>query len=68
MGTPLLSQEGKARGARWGGSKAEMFRDGNHPSRDPLRDPAALLTQGDNMSLTLFTLKFRLHAKINSAL
>jgi len=28
---PLLSQEGKA---RWGGSKAETFRDGNHPSQD----------------------------------
>jgi len=31
---PLLSQEGKAREARRGGSIAEMFRDGNHPSHD----------------------------------
>jgi len=31
---PLRSQEGRAREARWGGSEAETFRDGNHPSRD----------------------------------
>jgi len=31
---PLLSQEGKAREARWGGSKAVTVRYGNHPSRD----------------------------------
>ena len=32
--TPLLSQEGKAREARWGGSEAEAFRGGNHPSHE----------------------------------
>jgi hypothetical protein len=32
-GSPPES-EGRAREARWGGSKAEMFRHGNHPSRD----------------------------------
>jgi len=31
--------------AKRGGSKAVTRRYGNHPSRDPLRDPAALLTQ-----------------------
>jgi hypothetical protein len=65
---PLLSQEGKAREARWGGSKAEMFRDGNHPSRDPLCDPAALLTQEGNVSHVQVTPNFQLHPNINSAL
>jgi len=31
---PLLSQEGRAREARWGGSQIETSRLGNHPSRD----------------------------------
>ena len=32
--TPLLSKEGKAREARWGGSKIATYRHGNHPLRD----------------------------------
>ena len=31
---PLLSQEGRAREARWGGSQAAAVRHENHPSRD----------------------------------
>ena len=38
-GIPLLSQEGKAREARWGGSKTETCRNGNHPSRDRFAIP-----------------------------
>ena len=41
--TPLLSQEGWREAP--GDSRAETLRLWNHSSRDPLRDPAALLTQ-----------------------
>ena len=44
--TPLLSQEGWREAPGWFQSRNPegiWFR--NHPSRDPLRDPAALLTQ-----------------------
>jgi len=43
--SPLLSQEGWPI-KRW----APGCSFGNHPSRDPLRDPAALLTQEGNLS------------------
>jgi hypothetical protein len=45
-GNPLLSQEGWREAPGWFQSgNVENWRLWNHPSRDPLRDPAALLTQ-----------------------
>ena len=45
-GIPLLSQEGWREAPGWFQSaNPEGWRLRNHPSRDPLRDPAALLTQ-----------------------
>jgi hypothetical protein len=65
---PLLSQEGKAREARRGGSKAQTFRNGNHPSRDPLRDPAALLTQEGNPLLSRFPIIIVIDGNTNDQL
>jgi 5-methyltetrahydrofolate--homocysteine methyltransferase len=46
---PLLSQEGWREAPGWFRSDhLSRWRFGNHPSRDPLRDPAALLTQEGN--------------------
>jgi hypothetical protein len=43
---PLLSQEGWREAPEWFQScNLASWRLRNHPSRDPLRDPAALLTQ-----------------------
>jgi hypothetical protein len=46
--TPLLSEEGRREAPGWFHSgNLENRRFGNHPSRDPLRDPAALTQEGN---------------------
>jgi hypothetical protein len=48
---PLLSQEGWREAPGWFQSgHAAGWQLRNHPSRDPLRDPAALLTQEGSFS------------------
>jgi hypothetical protein len=47
--TPLLSQEGWREAPGWFQCRQfSKWPHWNHPSRDPLRDPAALLTQEGN--------------------
>jgi hypothetical protein len=51
--TPLLSQEGWPEGPGWfQRNDSSVFGKWNHPPRDPLRDPAALLTQEGKVLLT----------------
>jgi len=56
-GIPLLNQEGWREAPRWFQSgNLASWQLWNHPSRDPLRDPAALLTQEGSFRISnLFT-------------
>jgi hypothetical protein len=56
--SPLLRQEGWREAPGWfQGGNAENWRFWNHPSRDPLRDPAALLTpEGNSLTSNSFLL------------